>query len=163
MIAERIKVRFGTWGIFILMLWALIMVFLAVAEMLGLMAIAEFGVDAGGPSPTQIWITFFLNILFMFGFGASVYGLYQRRNWGRVIFLWSITIWSGVNIIALFILWHYVGQKFTVTAITANVLRYVVSLLLPLWYLNLSHIKMMFTHYPSENFTSEESVINDNN
>jgi hypothetical protein len=112
-----------------------------------------------------------LNVIFALGFGGSVYGLLKRYNWGRVLFMWLIVIWSGSNLIALFApnLFYFLfspntpspgsgllfspNPDYTAKELTLNGFRFVVELCLPLWYLNLPHIKTIF-HTPSaENST----------
>jgi hypothetical protein len=174
-----IKTRFGTWGIFLLSLWASVLALVNLARILLLSESVQFLGSNVGPDQGQIWLIFVLNVIFALGFGGSVYGLLKRYNWGRVLFMWLIVIWSGSNLIALFApnllyllffpkavlstpgLLFSPNQDYTVGELTVNGLRHAVELILPLWYLNLPHIKMIFRTQPDENFTAEATT-NDN-
>jgi hypothetical protein len=98
---------------------------------------------------SQIWIIFILNVCFSLGFGASAIGLWQQRNWGRRLFLWMIVFWFGLNMLGLFVpeLLFSANQSQTTSSLVLNGLRFVVGLILPLWYLNLPHIKVLFQDY----------------
>jgi hypothetical protein len=174
-----IKTRFGSWGIFLLSLWASVLALVNLARILLLSESAQFLGSNGGPGQGQIWLTFVLNAIFALGFGSSAYGLSKRYNWGRVLFLWLIVIWSGSNLIALFApkLFYFLffpntpspisgllfspNPDYTAKELTLNGLRFVVELFLPLWYLNLPHIKMIFRTQPDENFTAEATTNDD--
>jgi hypothetical protein len=168
-----IKTRFGTWGIFVLSLWASVLALVNLARILLLSEGVQFFGGDRGATQSQIWMIFILNILFFLGFGSSAYGLSKQYNWGRIVFLWFVVIWSSFNLIALFAPNFYYllfspstvlaipgllfspNQDYTVGELTFNGLRHAVELILPLWYLNLPHIKIVF-HTPSaENFTTE--------
>ena len=136
--------RWGSWGIFILGLWALVLAVVALARLLLLSAVIE----SGGQENTdqgQIWIVFILNALFAIAFAACVYGLWTRRNWGRLLFMISVTIWSIFYIVALFLpTGAPVTESYSVMTLIINLIPYIIGVALSIWYLNLPHIKAMF-------------------
>jgi hypothetical protein len=87
------------------------------------------------------------------GFGASAYGLFQRYNWGRRLFLGVVTVWAGFNLIALFAPSLILNEPYTVNSLIFNGLRYIIGFFLPWWYLNLPHIKILF----QPNFSPEDN------
>jgi hypothetical protein len=90
-----------------------------------------------------IWFIFILNIVLALGFGASVYGLWGKHRWGRVLFLWLIVVWSISNLIALFV-FNPPGQDLNISTVLINGFRFGVGVLISLWYFNLPHIKALF-------------------
>ena len=134
--------RRGSWGIFILILLALVLAILAFVQMLNLTTIVSV-TDEENISQSQIWTVFILNAFFGLGFITSVYGLWIRRHWGRFLFMGMIVIWSGLNIIGLF---TSTRQTYSWGDFSLNLIRYLIGLVLPSWYLNLSHIKTLFNH-----------------
>lgn len=134
--------RRGTWGIFVLILLALVLAILAFVQMLNLSAIVSVA-NEEDISQNQIWTVFILNAFFGLGFIASIYGLWIRSHWGRFLFIGMIVIWSGLNIIGLF---TSSEQTYSWVDLSLNLIRYLIGLVLPPWYLNLSHIKALFDH-----------------
>jgi hypothetical protein len=125
----------------------------ALAQLLLLTASVEFR-DGEGVSQAQVWFTFVLIVAFAVGSGASAYGLFKRHNWGRRLFLGVLTVWAGFNLIALFVPSLMLNQTYTVNSLILNGLRYILGFFLPLWYLNLPHIKILF----QPDFTSEDNT-----
>jgi len=132
------------WGIWICTAWALVLAFLAVANLLLLSQIVAY--SNGQVSQGQIWAIFMMNIIFGLAFAASTFGLWRRHNWGRLLFIWAIVIWSAINLVALFIpgfLFPIENQP-SAGELTLGGVRFAVGLVLPLWYLNLPRIKTLF-------------------
>ncbi len=129
------------WGIRIFALWALVLAFLALSNLLLLTEAVAF-------LDNRIWIIFILQSAFGAGFGASVYGLWQQQNWGRVLFLWTIVIWFGLNTIALVApdLIFFSTRQQNATALILNGARYAIALFIPLWYFNRPSIKAIFNN-----------------
>jgi hypothetical protein len=120
-------------------IWAGILAFLALANLLILTQVVE----TGGYEPeslNQIWLIFGLNVIFGLGFAASAYGLWRKRNWGRLLFLGIIVAWSAFNIIALF----SSQPAYSAGSRAVNSLRYLVGPVVSWWYLNLARIKHQF-------------------
>ncbi len=125
------------WGIFILSLWSFVLAVIAFAKMALLTQAVAYTNNI-----TQLWIIFILNALLGLGFSFSTYGLWTRQNWGRLLFLGVMTLWSGANLLVLF---DPTGlAQSTTFEIVTNGLRFTAGLILPLWYLNLPRIKMLF-------------------
>jgi hypothetical protein len=136
--------RWGSWGIFILGLWAIVLALLALARMLVLSAVVGSAMQEG-ISQGLIWTVFFLNALFALGFGASVYGLWSRRHWGRLLFMGCIIIWSVFYVVALFLPGaSLANSNYTVGVLAFNLIPYIIGFLVTIWYLNLPHIKALF-------------------
>jgi hypothetical protein len=136
------------WGIRIFALWSLILAILAAAHLLVLSAAAEtVYVEAAIP----IWIVSGLNFLFALGFGVCVVGLWQHRNWARIMFLGLIVFWSGFNFANLLV---SSGLRTSGYPLLLSGLRYGVALLIPWLYFNLPKIKLEFSDK-----TSNEGVI----
>lgn len=132
------------WGIRVFAAWALILTVLALANLLLLTAFVEVGNQPVG-SQTRIWLTFVFNVLFSLGFAGSSYGLWRCHKWGRVLFLWTVVIWSGFNIITLFAAdLFFAGRPYTAIELTLNGFRYAIGLLISVWYLNLPQVKLLF-------------------
>jgi hypothetical protein len=153
--------RFGTWGIFVLSLWAMALAFVAIAQLLILSTTNLSFDNPTWSNQAAIWLIFSVNAFFFFGFSSSAYGLLRRHNWGRIIFLWTVIIWSSYRLAGLFVPFFYANQNFAVGQFMLDALRYAVGLVLPLWYLNLPHIKMIFYDHPLEDSTFEETTADD--
>lgn len=94
----------------------------------------------------RIWLVFIFNLGFSLIFGLSAYGLWQQRNWGRLLFMGGLAVWAVFNLTALLAPGNFfsTGQDFTAGERLLNGLRHLIGLILPLWYLNLSQIKAIF-------------------
>jgi len=93
--------------------------------------------------------------MFCLGFGASAYGLWDRRNWGRLLFLWLLGFWSGFELIAPFI-----TNRDAFIDITANIFRVAIGLFVSLYYFNLPRIKTLFDTDKKE-LSTEDTLEND--
>lgn len=138
-LSPMLKESARRWGIRILAIWAGILAFLALANLLILTRVVE----TGGYEPESrglIWLIFGLNVIFGLGFAAGAYGLWRKRNWGRLLFLGVVVAWSAFNIFALF----SSQPAFSTGERVLNGLRYLVGPVVSWWYLNLAHIKSQF-------------------
>ncbi|HXW00480.1 MAG TPA: hypothetical protein VEC93_18830 [Anaerolineae bacterium] len=143
--------RWGSWGIFILGLWALVLTLLALTRMLLLSAVVGSATQES-ISQGLIWTVFFLNALFALGFAASVYGLWSRRQWGRLLFMGCIIIWSVFYFVALFLPGaSSANSNYSAGALAFNLIPYIIGFLATIWYLNLPHIKALFNGKESAN------------
>ncbi len=104
----------------------------------------EFGTQA------QVWLILGLNIVFMVGFAASAYGLWRGQNWGRLLFLLLIIIWSASNLVAMFMAnpLFIFRESHVLADGLVNGLRFGLGLLVSVWYFNLPRIKRFFTNPP---------------
>lgn len=133
------------WGIWICAAWALALAVLAVANILLLTKAVELASE-DSISPLQIWLIFGLNVVFGLAFAGSSYGLVRQHNWGRLVFIWAIVVWSGFNLVAVFLptLIFAAAQPRSAGELTFNSLRFAAGMVLPLWYLNLPRVKALF-------------------
>ena len=140
------------WGIRTFAMWSLVLAVLAAAHLLVLSATAEaVYVEAALP----IWIISSLNFLFALGFGASAYGLWQHRPWGRTMFLGLIIILSGLNFASLLVSGGLWAAGFP---LLLNGLRYGAALVIPWLYFNLPNIRLQFSDKPStEDVTTHDT------
>ena len=134
----------------ILILLAVVLTLLALALMLFLSAVVRVG-GQENLGQGRIWTFFILHILFAVGFSASAYGLWGRHNWGRLLFISSITVWGAYYVIFLLIPAAKSGN-FSVGALILNLIP-LVAVITAILYLNLAHIKALFD--PSHKQLSE--------
>jgi hypothetical protein len=123
------------------------------AQLLWFTSSVEFR-QGEGVSQVQIWFIFMLMTTSAIGFGGSAYGLFKRHNWGRRLFLSVLAISFGFNLIALFVPSLMQSQIYTNNELILSSLRYIIGFFLPLWYLNLPHIKILF----QPGFTPEDNT-----
>jgi hypothetical protein len=133
--------------------WAVVLAFIALARLLFLSRVVELAGDEFG-SQAGVWLVFALDALFCIGFGLSAVGLWQRRNWGRLLFLWLLGFWSGFELVGPFL-----TNSDTFIDFTANMFRVAIGLLISLYYFNLTRIKALF--YNDEEFLTKDAVQND--
>lgn len=102
----------------------------------------------GSPETLFGWLSLALAFAAPFGFGASVYGLWELRPWGRYLFLTTSTLFFGFNLIGV---WLPGGVPPSIQDPTqirnARLLasaRYGLALVIPLVYFNLNHIRTLF-------------------
>ena len=133
------------WGVWLCAAWAFTLAVLAFVNLLLLTQAPDFYSNENG-NQARIWIIFILNMGFGVAFAASAYGLWQQHNWGRLLFLWTIIIWTGFNLIALFAPAFIFGssRQYTTTELATNGIRFVASLFIPFFYLNLPRVKVLF-------------------
>jgi hypothetical protein len=136
--------RWGTWGIFVLGLWALILALVAFARLVFLSALVTANVQEN-IGQGRIWTVFILNVLLGLAFAACAYGLWTRRHWGRFLFMGCIIVWSFFYVTALFVSGPpSADNNFTVSTLTFNLIPYIIGAVVSVWYLNLPHIKALF-------------------
>ena len=137
------------WGVWLIAAWAVVLAILVFVEMLNLTQAVRLNNVADG-SQVQIWLIFILSIFFGLAFASSTYGLWRYQNWGRLLFIWTNLVWSGFNIMALFVpdVIFALGSRHSVVELTTNSLRFAISLFLPLLYLNLPRVKALFYNNP---------------
>lgn len=136
--------RWGSWGIFVLGLWALVLVLVALSRLLLLSAVVAAESDLKF-TQGQIWTVFVLNGLFGLAFAASAYGLWTRRHWGRLLFMGSIIVWAIFYVVALFTSSELsASSDYGPGSLVFNLVPYIVGLIVSVWYLNMPHIKALF-------------------
>jgi hypothetical protein len=156
MLSALIRDHVGSWGIFVFSLWALILTIVAVARIILLTGVVEF-VNNEYSNQLQIWIIFILNVIFGVGFGASSYGLFRRQSWGRILFLWTILIWTGFNLLAVFLFRSILPSNngAFVDSLPVNIVRFALGGVISVWYFNIPRVKARFSTGSSEEFTTE--------
>lgn len=143
--------RWGSWGILILGLWALVLAMVALARLVLLSAVVESG-NQNNVSQGQIWAVFILNALMVAAFVACAYGLWTRRHWGRVLFMGCIVVWTVFYIVALVTSnTSLANNDYTPGSLAFNLIPYLGGVIVTVWYLNLSHIKALFDRKESVN------------
>ncbi|MBE7551925.1 MAG: hypothetical protein HS126_12725 [Anaerolineales bacterium] len=148
--------RWGSWGIFILGLWALVLVLVALSRLILLSAIVASESDLN-LSQGQVWTVFVLNGLFGLAFAASAYGLWTLRHWGRLLFMGSIIVWAIFYVVALFSSGELsAGSDYSPGSVVFNLVPYLVGLIVSVWYLNMPHIKALFDAKEAENEQNSE-------
>lgn len=113
----------------------------------------------GRPSTVFGWLSLLLAFVAPFGFGASVYGLWGQRPWGRRLFLMLSTLFFGINLAGVWLtdrspLTAQAPALFRNTWLASA--RYGLSLIIPLIYFNLRRIKASFQ--PSINDQTDRSA-----
>jgi len=150
--------RVTQWGITIVALWALVLAVLSFANLLLITSIVQsVTIEVG---ILQSWMVFSLNIFLLVTFSISAYGLFKREQWGRLLFLVSVSVWTVSNFFALFSPTYSPNQNYTNQYLLLNAFRYAVALILPLWYLNLPQVKLAFQP-SSENLKIEDATTDD--
>lgn len=135
--------RWGSWGILILGLWAVVLALVALARLVLLSALVGSGNQ--NVSQGQIWVVFVLNALLVLAFAACTYGLWARHHWGRILFMGCITLWAVSYIVALFTsATSLADNDFTPGSLAFNLVPYLGGVIISIWYLNLDHIKTLF-------------------
>lgn len=142
-----IQRRWGSWGILILSLLALVLAVWCFSNILLLSAIVSSGSETNA-SQAQIWAVFAINALLGAMLAASAYGLWGRRNWGRLLFIVCIIIWAAFHTIALFIPGAW-SDNFGIGALILNLIP-LVAVVTAILYLNLAHIKILFDTPPNQ-------------
>jgi hypothetical protein len=133
------------WSLYFFVLWAFVLAFNTGVTLWDLTGpLAQFG----SPDTLIGWLSLVLAFVAPFGFGASIYGLWALRPWGRYLFLALSTLFFGFNLVGV---WLPGGLPLTiqgpVQVRNARLLastRYGLALIIPLVYFNLSWIKSLF-------------------
>src|SRR5262245_45698101 len=87
-----------------------------------------------------LWFFLVMTICFGIGFFLSAYGLWFYKSWGRILFLWLIVAWAALNIASL----AGSADQYTIGELSVNIFRFVITALIPLWYLHRPHVKAVF-------------------
>lgn len=100
---------------------------------------------------------FILNIIFGVGFGASSYGLFRRQSWGRILFLWIILIWTGFNLLAIFLFRPVLPSNsgLFIDNLFVSAVRFALGGVISVWYFNIPRVKARFSGGSSEEYTAE--------
>ena len=139
------------WGIWICAGWSLALAVLAVANLLQLTLAAGLYSDVYG-AQARLWLVFVLNIAFGLAFVACAFGLWQKQNWGRLLFIGTIIAWSAFNLLAVLlrdVVYSSVVES-TPAGAAVNTIRFALGLFLPLLFLNLPRVKALFYNTSSD-------------
>ncbi len=132
-------------GIRVLAMWSLMLAILAFLNLLLLSESVELYSNQFN-NQAQLWIIFIISLIFCFTFLLSAYALWQYHNWGRILFLLAIAIWFGFNLVTM-TMSNFVSSEtnsYDLSELFVDSLQSVVAIMLPLWYLNIPHIKAIF-------------------
>lgn len=159
-LSEYVYRQWGSWGVLIFTLWALVLAMVALARSLLLTEAVELYSNRFG-NQTQAVTVFALNLLLGLGFGIAAFGLWRRQNWGRILFLWLIALWSGFNFLAVFgNLAAPSTRPYSLSNAIFDGLRMAVGLIVSLWYFNIPRVKALFQSGRSEKFVNEDKQSN---
>jgi len=133
------------WSLYVIITWAILLAFntgIVLWDITG--PLAQFGT----PDTPYGWLSLAIAFVAPFGFGASVYGLWELRPWGRYLFLVLSTLFFGLNLIGVWLPGGMPPDLQDPTQIrNAQLLasgRYGLALVIPLIYFNLNHIRILF-------------------
>jgi hypothetical protein len=128
----------------ILILWAGILTLVACSRML-LLSVLVGANSQAQVSQGQIWGVFIINAVFGLGFAASVYGLWIRRHWGRLLFAGLIVVWAVFYLVAILgSSATFIQRDGSPGMLLLNTIPYLIGSGVTVWYLNLAHIKALF-------------------
>ncbi len=133
------------WSLYLFIAWAGLLAFNAGLRLWIITGpLAQFG----SPNTAIGWLGLTLAFVAPFGFGASVYGLWELRPWGRILFLGMTTLFFSFNAVGV---WLPGGVSPEIqdpaqmqTARLLATARYSLALVIPLVYFNLGWIKILF-------------------
>ena len=127
------------YGIYIIALWSLILG----AQNLTNLIILSASVRDFIPVGTSGWIIFYqiVSTGFSLAFFAATVGLWRLKLWGRRLFLVTAILFFLVSTVGIFTAQQ---DELTITEKGLFTLRYFISILLPLIYLNLAHVTAKF-------------------
>lgn len=147
--------RWGSWGILIFTVWSLVLTLLAAAKVLLLSKAVDLETNMYG-TQTAAWFILVSNVMLGIGFAASTYGLWRRRDWGRLLFMGMILIWFGANLAMMFMPGAAVRPSDQgIDPRLINGLRFAVGLILSLIYLNLPRVKALFNGHTTEDINHD--------
>ena len=139
------------WSLYVFIAWALILAFntgIVLWDLTG--PLAQYGT----PNTVIGWLSLVTAFLAPFAFGASVYGLWELRPWGRYLFLAISTLFFGLNLISLWLPGGVPPNLQDPTEVrNAQLLalaRNGLALFIPLIYFNLSWVKALFEESANE-------------
>jgi hypothetical protein len=146
------------WSLYVIITWAIILAFNTGVILWDLTGpLAQFG----SPDTLFGWLSLALAFAAPFGFGASVYGLWELRPWGRYLFLTMSTLFFGFNLIGVWLPGGVPPNLQDPTQIrNARLLasvRYGLALVIPLIYFNLNRIRALFQESASQQVSKSAS------
>ena len=133
------------WSLYFFIAWSIILAFdtgLFLWDITG--PLSQFG----SPDTLFGWLSLVLAFVAPFGFGASVYGLWELRPWGRLLFMVLSAVLFGFRLVAVWMPGGMPPDLLDATQIrNARLLasaRYGLALIIPLIYFNLAFIRILF-------------------
>lgn len=133
------------WSLYVIITWAILLAFNAGVALWDITGpLAQFGT----PDTPYGWLSLATAFVAPFGFGISIYGLWELRPWGRYLFLSLSTLFFSLNLIGVWLPGGVPPNIQDPTQIrNAQLLasvRYGLALIIPLIYFNLNHIRILF-------------------
>ncbi len=129
------------YGIYVIAVWALVLGLQNIARLIYTLTVNN------GALPTEVRAYQWVSVAFSVAFLGATVGLWQRKNWGRWLFLLAVPIFFIVATIGVF---SANPADISPTARWGLAARYAVSIALPWVYLNLTFVKNAFI--PSKEF-----------
>ncbi len=123
------------YGTYIIAVWALVLGLQNIARLIYTLMVAN------GTPPAALYAYQWVSVAFSAAFLGATIGLWQRKNWGRRLFLAATPIFFGVAIFGVFAANPADISDAARWGLTA---RYIVSVALPWIYLNLTFVKNTF-------------------
>lgn len=133
------------YGIYVIAVWALVLGLQNIARLIYTLAVSS------GSPPAQLYTYEWVSVAFSLIFLVATFGLWQRKNWGRWLFLAAVPLFFTVATFGVF--FGNLGDISTATR-WGLAARYAVSVALPWIYLNLTFVKNAFSP-TKEPFTND--------
>lgn len=136
-----------SYGLWIIAGWSLVVAFDVSAQVALIVSLREGLMLL--PNRQLIVLLVAVDVLFVIGFCAAAYGLARRRPWGRRLFIGLTVVHFGLLLMGLFL----PGTIFSQQRQTPDQQwwlfgRYLASLVLPVWYVNLAQVRAQFVNSP---------------
>ena len=130
---DRFSAPYGT---YVIAVWAVV---LGLQNLVRL--IYTLAVDNGGAAQSRLFLYQWVSVLFSIAFIAAAVGIWQRKNWGRKLFLLSTPLFFAIAIFGVF-----TADKADISSLAQWSLsvRYAISIAIPWIYLNLPFVTHTF-------------------
>ncbi len=132
------------YGIYVIAVWALVLGLQNIARLIYTLAI-----DAGAPL-AQLYLYQWVSVAFSIAFIVAAFGLWNHKNWGRILFLAAAAFFFAIATFGVFSN-HPTAMK--PVAQWTLVARYAISIALPWIYLNLPFVKKPFFNKTEDTLT----------
>lgn len=126
------------YGIYIIAVWSVVLSLQNLARLIYTLA-----TDGTGSQATQSQLFFYqwIGMLFSIAFFVAAAGVWQRKNWGRKLFLLATSIFFAISIFGVF---ASTTADLSPLAQWSLAGRYAISIVIPWIYLNLPFVTQTF-------------------